>query len=347
MSIAQEFDELARPYELSADAPNLLNAHGFYPAARGAEQGLGAPLRAGDHSKSYRAESMHLPLEERNTYSKAFLQVENLWRSSAAAQELVFARRLAQIAAELMGVDGVRLYADQALYKEPGGGITPWHADQYYWPLDSGRAITAWIPLQDTPTELGPLEFADGSHRFSYGRDLPIGDESERELQAALGAQGFRTDSSSYQVGDISYHLGWVFHHAGPNRSQTPRRVMTIIYVDALSASRNPPTRCSDATSPSSCRAPSLANRLTLLSIQSCTDARRNRERRGLLSHARFGGRGEGRRGRLPAGPDEGPPRRANHSSPLEGIAASTPVCLPVVVLFFAAPALLPGGHDL
>jgi ectoine hydroxylase-related dioxygenase (phytanoyl-CoA dioxygenase family) len=233
MSIAQNFDELARPYKLPADAPYLLDAHGFIRLRAVLSKDLVRHYEPEITRKVIELNTMHLPLEERNTYSKAFLQVENLWRSSAAVQELVFARRLAQIAAELMGVDGVRLYADQALYKEPGGGITPWHADQYYWPLDADRAITAWIPLQDTPIELGPLEFADGSHRFSYGRDLPIGDESERELQAALGAQGFRTDSSSYQVGDISYHLGWVFHHAGPNRSHTPRRVMTIIYVDA------------------------------------------------------------------------------------------------------------------
>jgi hypothetical protein len=233
MPISQDSDELARPYELPPDAPESLDEHGFIRLRSVLSKALVRRYEPEITRKVVDLNTMHLPLEERDTYSKAFLQVENIWQSSAAAQEFVFARRLARIAAELMGVDGVRLYADQALYKEPGGGITPWHADQYYWPLGSDRAITAWIPLQDTPMELGPLEFADGSHRFSHGRDLPISDESESELQAALGAQGFRTDASAYQIGDVSYHLGWVFHHAGPNRSQTTRRVMTVIYVDA------------------------------------------------------------------------------------------------------------------
>jgi ectoine hydroxylase-related dioxygenase (phytanoyl-CoA dioxygenase family) len=233
MPISQDADELARPYELPPDARGLLDEHGFIRLRAVLSNALVRRYEPEITRKVIDLNTMHLPLEERDTYSKAFLQVENIWRSSAIAQELVFSRRLARIAAELMGVDGVRLYADQALYKEPGGGITPWHADQYYWPLGSDRAITAWIPLQDTPMELGPLEFADGSHRFSHGRDLPISDESESELQAALGAQGFRTDASAYQIGDVSYHLGWVFHHAGPNRSQTTRRVMTVIYVDA------------------------------------------------------------------------------------------------------------------
>ena len=48
----------------------------------------------------------------------------------------------------LMQVEGVRVYADQALYKEPHGGYTPWHCDAFYWPLATDKAITAWIPLQ-------------------------------------------------------------------------------------------------------------------------------------------------------------------------------------------------------
>jgi hypothetical protein len=37
-----------------------------------------------------------------------------------------------------MEVEGVRLYHDQALFKEAEGGITPWHADHtigLYQPL--------------------------------------------------------------------------------------------------------------------------------------------------------------------------------------------------------------------
>jgi ectoine hydroxylase-related dioxygenase (phytanoyl-CoA dioxygenase family) len=176
---------------------------------------------------------MHLPMEERDTYNRAFLQVTNLWQHDDLVRRLVFSPRLARAAAELLGVDGVRLYHDQALYKEPGGGITPWHADQYYWPFASNRTITVWIPLQDTPRELGSLEFARGSHRFEHGRDLPIGDESESALQETFAAQGFEVDSAPYALGDASFHLGWTFHRAGPNHSSTARRVMTIIYVDA------------------------------------------------------------------------------------------------------------------
>ena len=147
------------------------------------------------------------------------------------AKEFVFNKRLASIAAQLLGVERVRLYHDQALYKEPGGGITPWHADQFYWPLSDDRTITAWVPLQETPLEMGPIAFAAGSQRMTFGRDLEIGDKSERSLRAALGSGRFRHIEEPFALGEVSFHSGWTFHHTGANRSDQPRAVMTVIYM--------------------------------------------------------------------------------------------------------------------
>lgn len=172
------------------------------------------------------------PLEERDTYGRAFLQVTNLWRQNERVREFVLGRRLGRIAARLLGVPGVRLYHDQALYKEPAGGHTPWHADHYYWPMATDRCVTAWIPLQETPKEMGPLEFAVGSHTVEVARDLPIGDASEARIQDAVSAHGFEIDASGYALGDVSFHAGWTLHRAGPNTTGEPRRVMTVIYMD-------------------------------------------------------------------------------------------------------------------
>lgn len=184
-------------------------------------------------SKVIELNTQDLPLDKRDTYGKAFLQVMNLWQHSDRVEEFVRSRRLAGIAAALLGVESVRLYHDQALYKEPGGGMTPWHADQYYWPLSTDRTVTAWVPLQDTPAEMGPLAFAAGSQHFGFGRDLPIGEESERELQRSLKEQNFPLVEQPFRLGDVSFHGGWTFHRASSNQSLTPRRVMTIIYMDS------------------------------------------------------------------------------------------------------------------
>jgi ectoine hydroxylase-related dioxygenase (phytanoyl-CoA dioxygenase family) len=171
-------------------------------------------------------------LEERSTYGKAFLQLFNLWREDEVVKALVFSPRLAKIATDLMQTSGVRLYHDQALFKEGGGGITPWHADQYYWPLETDKTVTAWIPLQATPLELGPLEFSAGSHQIVEGRELEIGDESEAAIQQRLKVTDFKHVVEPFDCGEVSFHSGWVFHRAGANTTNQMRKVMTVIYMD-------------------------------------------------------------------------------------------------------------------
>jgi ectoine hydroxylase-related dioxygenase (phytanoyl-CoA dioxygenase family) len=181
-----------------------------------------------------RLNTQHLPLEERDTYGKAFLQITNLWQHDPEVSAFVHSPDLARLAAELLGVESVRLYHDQALYKEPSGGLTPWHADQYYWPLTSDRCCTVWIPLQDTGPEMGPLTLWGRSHRYEEpDRDQPISDRSQQRLAEIAAEQGFPLDDSPFRLGDISYHLGRTIHGAGPNLSTEPRRIMTIIYMDA------------------------------------------------------------------------------------------------------------------
>ena len=172
------------------------------------------------------------PMDERDTYGKAFLQLFNLWCKNEKIKGLVFSKRLAGIARDLMQVQGVRIYHDQALFKEGGGGITPWHADQFYWPLATDKTVTAWIPLQATPLELGPLEFSAGSHQIVEGRDLQISDESEQILSQKLRVSDFNHVIEPFDIGEVSFHSGWVFHRAGANQSDQTRKVMTIIYMD-------------------------------------------------------------------------------------------------------------------
>jgi ectoine hydroxylase-related dioxygenase (phytanoyl-CoA dioxygenase family) len=179
-------------------------------------------------------------IAERDTYGKAFLQLMNLWREDAQIKELVFSKRIAKIAANLMQVDGVRLYHDQALFKEAGGGFTPWHADQYYWPLETDNTITAWIPLQETPLEMGPVEFSAGSHQIVEGRELEIGDTSETIIQQQLRVTDYRHVKEAFDLGEISFHSGWIFHRAGANTSGRMRKVMTIIFMDKHTRLKQP-----------------------------------------------------------------------------------------------------------
>lgn len=172
------------------------------------------------------------PLEEDSDYQKAFTQIMNLWAESKHVKEFVLGKKLGRIASELMGVDGVRVYHDQALNKEPGGGYTPWHCDGYYWPLESDNILTAWVPLQAVPENMGPLQFAAGSHKHDLGRDLGIGGEAHKQIDAAVRQGGFDIVNKAFELGEVSFHAGWTLHQAAGNNTDVPREVFTIIFMD-------------------------------------------------------------------------------------------------------------------
>lgn len=172
-----------------------------------------------------------VPLHERDTYGKAFIQITNLWENNPAIQRFVMARRYAKIAAELMGVDGVRIYHDQALFKEPGGGLTPWHQDQIYWPLDTPHTITMWMPLVDISEEMGSMTFASESHLSGYISKLKISDQSHKTLKEYVEHNGLKTVTyGAMSAGDATFHSGWNLHSAPGNPTEAMREVMTVIY---------------------------------------------------------------------------------------------------------------------
>lgn len=183
------------------------------------------------NAAAYKYNTETRAMEERDTYGKAFLQVMNLWEVDEAARQFTMARRFAHIAAGLLGVEQVRLYHDQALYKEAGGGFTPWHQDQYYWPLDTHNTVTMWMPLIDITEEMGMLTFASGTHKNGVVDSVPISDESEKLLDEYVKKNGYPvTRSQTMRAGDATFHYGWTLHCAPGNASAQTREVMTIIY---------------------------------------------------------------------------------------------------------------------
>jgi ectoine hydroxylase-related dioxygenase (phytanoyl-CoA dioxygenase family) len=170
-------------------------------------------------------------LQDRDTYGKAFLQIINLWQRDEAVRRFVLAKRFAQVAATLMGVERVRIYHDQALFKEAGGGPTPWHQDEYYWPLDTDNTITMWMPLVNVSLDMGPMVFASGSQELGFLGHFAISDESEAQFQRLIQEKHLTLSTpEAMAAGDATFHSGWTLHNALPNTSQTMREVMTIIY---------------------------------------------------------------------------------------------------------------------
>jgi ectoine hydroxylase-related dioxygenase (phytanoyl-CoA dioxygenase family) len=171
-------------------------------------------------------------IEDRDTYGKAFLQIMNLWRVDEGVKQFVMAKRFGKIAASLLGVKNVRIYHDQALYKEAGGGPTPWHQDQYYWPVDTANTVTMWMPLVDINVDMGMLTFASGSHTKGFALDYEISDASEDGYNKYIKDNKFSiVRATDMNAGDATWHFGFTIHNASANKSNSMRKVMTIIYV--------------------------------------------------------------------------------------------------------------------
>lgn len=250
-TILDQLPDLSAPYVVSSDQISSFqqNGHVLLRGVLSAEEL--AAYRPVLNAATDRYKTEQRPLEERDTYGKAFLQIMNLWVNDEAVRRYVLARRFGKIAADLMQVDGVRLYHDQALYKEPHGGHTPWHQDQYYWPLETQgiQTVTMWMPLVDVSIEMGALTFASGSHREGFMGHIAISDESESHYDAYVKQKGYTVTNAAMKAGDATFHAGWTLHCAPGNQSETMREVMTVIYfADGIRVMEKPdnPNRIDD-----------------------------------------------------------------------------------------------------
>jgi ectoine hydroxylase-related dioxygenase (phytanoyl-CoA dioxygenase family) len=142
---------------------------------------------------------------------------------------------IGKLAARLMGVDNVRLWHDQAIYK-PGTAGQPttnmgnigWHQDYGYWQASSTTNMcTAWVALQDTDLSNGGMRTIVGSHRWGL---IPESDSFGIKDLEVLSAKFARDGSHPWldepcllKAGQASFHHSLCFHGSGPNPSAEPR----------------------------------------------------------------------------------------------------------------------------
>lgn len=222
---------LNSPYPVTEEQKKFYNDCGYILVNRLANSAEINYYRIAIREAVERNKEEKRPLSERDTYGKAFLQIKNLWLENETVKKFVLAKRFGSVAAKLMGVERVCLYHDQALFKEAGGGHTPWHQDQFYWPLDTDKTITMWMPLVDLTLEMGIMQFVTGSHKQGYLIAQEISDDSDDFFVNYIRENNLEV--SRYQelkAGDATFHSGWTLHNAPPNKTDSTREVMTIIY---------------------------------------------------------------------------------------------------------------------
>jgi ectoine hydroxylase-related dioxygenase (phytanoyl-CoA dioxygenase family) len=169
-------------------------------------------------------------LADKSRYEQSFIQCQNLWEDSPGVRPLTFHPLIAGTAARLLGVDAVRIWHDQALYKEAGGRETDPHQDQPYWPIVETNTITAWIPFDGSTLANGAMGYLPGSHLLGLREFVNIFTGSGEDPLARQELEGIEPVWVEVPAGSVAYHHGLTFHLAGPNTSGAVRRVHTAIY---------------------------------------------------------------------------------------------------------------------
>jgi len=169
-------------------------------------------------------------VSEKTLYEQSFVQCQNLWEDCAEVRPLTFHPALAETAARLLDVGAVRLWHDQALYKEAGGRETDPHQDHPYWPIVETDTVTAWIPLDGSTLEGGAMGYLPGSHRLGVREFVDIFTGSGEDPLTRRELREIEPTFVEVPAGSVAFHHGLTFHLAKPNLTGTVRRVHTVIY---------------------------------------------------------------------------------------------------------------------
>jgi ectoine hydroxylase-related dioxygenase (phytanoyl-CoA dioxygenase family) len=92
------------------------------------------------------------------------------------------------------------------------------------------ECYTVWIPLHDCPTDVGPLQILEGSHRFGFQKHE---DENLHVPEIPAGAaMGDEWVGSKINAGDVLIFHSLTVHAASPNRSDKLRISLDCRFQD-------------------------------------------------------------------------------------------------------------------
>ena len=164
-------------------------------------------------------------------YKKVFKQVSGLIRVDERMAQLLLDSQLGDIAAQLTGVERMRLWNDQALFKPPWGNPTAWHLDAPYWSFDDRRALTIWIALDDATLENGCLWYLPGTHQSARFDAFELGSNLGGIFDIYPEWREVESVPAVLPAGGAVWHNGLIAHGAGANMTVHGRRAMTCAYM--------------------------------------------------------------------------------------------------------------------
>ena len=222
-------EELTTPFPLKSQDREEFKQNGFIKLKKILTPGAVARLR--QELVRLLGESFNSSLD--GDVRDRFLSLEMAWLSNPLIKAYVLSERIGKICAELLNVNSVRLYHDNILSKEPGCGRTPWHYDDHHFPLATDDVVTAWIPAQPIPVEMGPLSFAKplSVHELVKNVEFNKFDTSyDRKISEIFKKSNVTVEDNAFDIGEVSFHHNRSFHTAAPNKTNQSRVVLASTY---------------------------------------------------------------------------------------------------------------------
>jgi ectoine hydroxylase-related dioxygenase (phytanoyl-CoA dioxygenase family) len=168
---------------------------------------------------------------EMDYFANVFDQLLNLWQTNDKVRKLMLDNRLGKLASTLAGVNGVRIWHDQALIKRPWANPTSWHLDTPFWSFSDRRALSIWIALDDATVENGCLYFIPGSHLETTYENPGITKNMNAVFSFYPQFAKKQPFCAPMKAGSASFHNGLCIHGAGANMTPGFRRAMTCAYM--------------------------------------------------------------------------------------------------------------------
>jgi ectoine hydroxylase-related dioxygenase (phytanoyl-CoA dioxygenase family) len=164
-------------------------------------------------------------------YSQVFVQCVRLADTHEGMARLMLDARLGEAAATLAGVQGIRIWHDQALFKQPYGNPTGWHLDNPYWSFYSRDAISIWVALDRATLANGCLWYMPGTHKTARIDNAGIGANIASLFKIYPEWASMSAVPAPCPAGSAVFHNGLTAHGAGANMTRYPRRAMTCAYM--------------------------------------------------------------------------------------------------------------------
>ena len=168
---------------------------------------------------------------DKSYYDNVFDQMINLWQDNEKMEKIMLDQRIGKMAAQLAGVDGIRIWHDQALIKKPWANPTSWHLDTPYWSFSDRRALSIWVALDDATYENGCLFFIPGSYHTTTFENPGIGKNMGEIFKVYPEFMKTKSTAALMKAGSCSFHNGLTIHGAHANMTPGYRRAMTCAYM--------------------------------------------------------------------------------------------------------------------